>query len=58
MRWIRGHLSIIQVNGDEITIPQEHYFVIGDNWWRSVDSFKFGPIHKKDIIGTVIGYKK
>ncbi|WP_339224092.1 signal peptidase I [Paenibacillus sp. FSL W7-1332] len=45
-------------NVEEITIPQEHYFVIGDNWWRSVDSFKFGPIHKKDIIGTVIGYKK
>lgn len=45
-------------NVKEIAIPHEHYFVIGDNWWRSVDSFTFGPIHSKNIVGTVIGYRK
>ncbi|MCT1403711.1 signal peptidase I [Paenibacillus sp. p3-SID867] len=42
----------------EISIPSEHYFLIGDNWWRSIDSFSFGTVPREKLIGKVIGYKK
>ncbi len=37
--------------GEEVVIPKDHYFVIGDNRPRSSDSREFGPIEKADIIG-------
>ena len=36
---------------DESTIPEGHYFVLGDNRPRSNDSNSFGPVPKSQIIG-------
>lgn len=40
----------------KMKIPDDHYFLAGDNGWRSRDSFLHGPIHESAIIGKVIGY--
>jgi signal peptidase I len=36
------------------TVPQDHYFVLGDNRNNSQDSTSFGPVHKSSIVGKVI----
>ncbi len=36
---------------EEITIPKEQYFVMGDNRYLSQDSRAIGPVNKSDIIG-------
>ena len=35
----------------EITIPEDHYFMMGDNRGESADSREWGPVPKKWIIG-------
>lgn len=35
----------------DITLENDQYFVMGDNRASSLDSRRFGPIYKKDIIG-------
>jgi signal peptidase I len=35
----------------EITIPKDHYFMMGDNRGESADSREWGPVPKKWIIG-------
>jgi signal peptidase I len=36
----------------EITIPADHYFMMGDNRGESADSREWGPVPKKWIIGN------
>ncbi len=40
-------------DGEEITVPPNHIFVMGDNRPRSADSRGFGPIPLQDVIGKV-----
>ena len=41
-----------------VKVTDNTVFVLGDNWWRSVDSRDFGPISKESIVGKVLGYEK
>jgi signal peptidase I len=36
-------------------IPDDHYLVLGDNWWRSIDGVIFGPLERNLIKGKVLG---
>ncbi len=40
----------------EITIPSFSYLVLGDNRSHSLDSRYFGPVHRRDIVGTVMSF--
>ena len=39
-------------NFAKVTLKDDEYFVLGDNREISLDSSTFGPIKKKDILGT------
>lgn len=55
-----AHLITLYANGfentnsEETTIPENHVYVIGDDWFRTN---YIGPIAKERIIGKVLGYK-
>lgn len=51
-----GFDSSFEFNFSEIQVPLDSYFLVGDNWWRSIDSFDFGAVHKNNIVGKVMGY--
>jgi signal peptidase I len=36
-----------------VTVPPNHIYVLGDNWWRSDDSRTFGPIPETRIRGLL-----
>jgi signal peptidase I len=40
---------------DEWLVPKESYFVVGDNPAMSTDSRHFGCVHRRAIIGQVLG---
>lgn len=39
---------------DELEIPKDHIYVLGDNYYNSRDSRSFGPIDKKEIKGKAV----
>ena len=41
---------------ETITIPPDHYFMLGDNRGASEDSRFWGPIPREWIIGKVTGH--
>lgn len=43
--------GFLSSEGQQITIPDNYYFVMGDNRPRSSDSREFGPIPRSSIIG-------
>lgn len=52
--WLNGKGT----NMSEILIPEGHVFLVGDDWFRSIDSKIFGPVSIENIIGKVVGFKR
>jgi signal peptidase I len=46
------------MNMSGIRIPEGHIYIMGDTWWRSIDSRIFGSLNSKKVIGKVLGYEK
>ncbi|WP_282942087.1 signal peptidase I [Paenibacillus sp. RC67] len=42
-------------NRTEKKVPNDQYYIIGDDWFRSADSRHFGTIAKDNILGKVVG---
>jgi signal peptidase I len=43
-------------NGREVEIPEDHYFVLGDNRDHAADSRQFGYVERSQIVGVVMGH--
>jgi len=41
-----------------VKVDENSVFLLGDNWWRSVDSRYFGSLEMEMIEGEVLGYEK
>lgn len=52
---VDGMMKILESSMDEVAIPDDHVFVIGDDWFRSIDSRMFGPVPRNLIKGKVMG---
>lgn len=44
-----------QMSMEEIEIPEDHVYLVGDDWSRSNDSRLFGPLPTDKIEGKVAG---
>lgn len=38
---------------DEIAIPPDHFFVLGDHRDNSLDGRHWGPVHRRELVGVV-----
>ncbi|TXK74615.1 signal peptidase I [Paenibacillus sp. N3.4] len=43
---------------DKFKVPDNHLFVMGDTWWRSIDSQFYGPLPMDLVTGKVLGYEE
>ncbi len=43
---------------EKFKVPDSHLFVMGDTWWRSIDSQIYGLLPFGNVIGKVQGYEK
>jgi signal peptidase I len=43
-----------QANLENVTIPADNYFVLGDNRAASADSRSFGAVPRKQFVGKVV----
>lgn len=41
----------------EVSVQENTYFVLVDQWWRGIDSRTLGPIHIDKINGVILGYQ-
>lgn len=41
-----------------VSVQENTYFVLVDQWWRDTDSRTLGPIHIDEIDGVVLGYQE
>ena len=41
---------------ESVLVPEGTVFVLGDHWWRSLDSRHFGPLSLGEVEGKVVGY--
>ncbi|CAM3391375.1 signal peptidase I [Paenibacillus lactis] len=44
-----------QLSMEEIEIPEDHVYLVGDDWFRSNDSRLFGPLPTDKIEGRLVG---
>ena len=41
-----------------VKVEENTVFVLGDNWWRSIDSKDYGGLPLSNVEGKVLGYEK
>jgi signal peptidase I len=46
--------EVVEWPDNEITVPEGHYFVLGDDELNSFDSRMHGPVPRSDIIGRMM----
>jgi signal peptidase I len=51
--FIVAHLDFHPAQNCELTVPEGHYFMLGDNRENSKDSRHFGPIPRGNLVGRV-----
>jgi len=52
--YAKGRSGIADYSFGPVDIPDEHVFLMGDNWDFSRDSRVFGPIPLSEVIGEVV----
>lgn len=50
--YLKGDL--LNETDDELTVPSDSFFLMGDNRGHSYDSRNFGPVHKSTIVGKAM----
>lgn len=48
---IPGYSNFLRNSSEEYTVPQDHYFMLGDNTRFSADSRVWGPVPRRNLIG-------